>query len=58
MPEHKLSRTAWNHKLEEIDYVVSWGNGGSDFPKPGIVLRQEIRNTERGRQEIPEVEKT
>jgi hypothetical protein len=37
--KYLLSRGSWNHKVEDIDYVVCWENRWLDFPKPVIVLR-------------------
>jgi hypothetical protein len=34
-----LSRTNWNHTIEDLDYVVCWENRWPDFPKPVIELR-------------------
>lgn len=37
------SKNNWNHKIEEIDYVVCWENRWPDFPKPVIVLQELIK---------------
>jgi hypothetical protein len=42
--KHTLSRGSWNHKIEEVDYVVCWLNRWSDFPKPVIVLNDLLKN--------------
>ena len=36
--KYTLSRAAWNHPIEDIDYVVCWKNRWLDFPKPVIEL--------------------
>ena len=41
--KHKLSRTNWNHPLDEVDYVVCWENAWHDFPKKVIELSKLIR---------------
>jgi hypothetical protein len=41
--KHTLSRTGWNHKVEEVDYVVCWRNAWPEFPKPVLVLREYLR---------------
>ncbi len=38
-----LSRGSWNHKIEEVDYVVCWENRWPDFPKPVITLRDLVK---------------
>jgi len=42
--KHTLSRGSWNHKIEEIDYVVCWLNRWPDFPKPVVVLNELLKN--------------
>jgi len=44
--KHTFSRASWNHRAEEVDYVVCWENRWPDFPKPVIVLRDVIRKGE------------
>jgi hypothetical protein len=43
-----LSRGSWNHRAEEIDYVVCWENRWFDFPKPVIVLRELLAGISPG----------
>lgn len=40
--KHRLSKAGWNHKVEDLDYVVCWENRWPDFPKPVIVLRNML----------------
>ncbi len=40
--KHTLSRTGWNHSLDDIDYVVCWENRWLGFPKPVIQLRDLV----------------
>lgn len=40
--KHTLSRSSWNHKVEDLDYVVCWENRWLDFPKPVIELSELI----------------
>ena len=42
--KHIHSRSNWNHKIDEIDYVVCWENHWQDFPKPVIVLKEIIQS--------------
>lgn len=37
--KHILSRTSWNHSLDDLDMVVCWENRWKDFPKNVIELR-------------------
>jgi len=46
--KHTHSRSNWNHKVEDIDYVVCWDNRWKDFPKPVISLRDIIRTRSQG----------
>ena len=41
--KHTLSRAGWNHRFEDVDYVVCWENRWHDFPKPVIVLRDILK---------------
>lgn len=41
--KYVLSSNSWNHKLEDLDYVVCWVNKWSDFPKPVIELSSFLR---------------
>lgn len=38
--KHILSRTSWNHSIEDLDMVVCWENRWRDFPKDVIELRK------------------
>ena len=42
--KHTLSRGSWNHKIEDIDYVVCWLNRWPGFPKPVVVLSELLKN--------------
>lgn len=44
--KHRLSRAGWNHRVEDLDYVVCWENRWPDFPKPVIVLRDMVKEDE------------
>lgn len=46
--KHLLSKGSWNHKFEELDYVVCWENRWPAFPKPVIELSKLIRETQQG----------
>ncbi len=43
--KHLLTKGSWNHKFEDLDYVVCWENRWPDFPKPVIELSKLIRET-------------
>jgi hypothetical protein len=43
--KHTLSKGSWNHRLEDIDFVVCWENRWPDFPKPVLVLSEIIKVT-------------
>jgi len=43
--KYLLSKGSWNHKFEELDFVVCWENRWPDFPKPVIELSKLIRET-------------
>lgn len=32
--KHTLSRVSWNHKVEDLDYVVCWENRWPAFQNP------------------------
>lgn len=36
--KYRLSKTSWNHSIDDLDYVVCWENRWKDFPKPVIEL--------------------
>jgi hypothetical protein len=38
--KHTLSKGSWNHRIEDIDYVVCWENRWPNFPKPVPALNQ------------------
>lgn len=40
-----LSRGSWNHRVEDLDYVVCWENRWLDFPKPVVVLKDLLSAT-------------
>ena len=42
--KHTLARASWNHRIEEIDYVVCWENRWPDFQRPVISLRVLIES--------------
>lgn len=41
--KHTLSKGSWNHKIDDLDYVVCWENRWPDFPKPVIALSKLAR---------------
>ena len=41
--KHTLSKGSWNHKIEDLDFVVCWENRWPDFPKPVLVLSDLIK---------------
>lgn len=43
--KHTLSKGSWNHRIEDIDYVVCWENRWPNFPKPVLELKKEIVKT-------------
>jgi hypothetical protein len=43
--KHTLSKGSWNHRLEDIDFVVCWENRWPDFPKPVLVLTEIVKQT-------------
>lgn len=42
--KHKLSCSNWNHKIDEIDYIVCWENRWKDFPKSVIELKEIVQS--------------
>lgn len=36
--KYRLSKSSWNHSIDDLDYVVCWENHWKDFPKPVIEL--------------------
>ena len=40
----RLSRTSWNHRIEDLDYVVCWENRWPDFPKPVVELSRLVHD--------------
>ena len=44
--KYLLSRSAWNHSTDDLDYVVCWENRwtGEAFPKPFIELRKVVED--------------
>ena len=44
--KHRLSRAGWNHRVEDLDYIVCWETRWPDFPKPVIVLRDLVKGDE------------
>jgi len=36
--KYTLSKASWNHRIEDLDYVVCWENHWPDFPKPVLEL--------------------
>lgn len=40
--KHTLSKSSWNHNIDDLDYVVCWKNRWKDFPKPVIELQDMI----------------
>lgn len=43
--KHTLSKGNWNHRLEDLDFVVCWENRWPDFPKPVLVLSEIVKQT-------------
>ena len=41
--KHTLSKGSWNHRIEDIDYVVCWENRWPNFPKPVLALNQMVK---------------
>jgi len=41
--KHILSKGSWNHRLEDLDFVVCWENRWPDFPKPVIALAEIVK---------------
>jgi hypothetical protein len=37
-----LTRSGWNHPIEDLDYVVCWENRWHDFPKPVFELKRFV----------------
>jgi len=42
--KHTLYRGSWNHKVNDVDYVVCWLNRWPQFPKPVVVLSELLKN--------------
>ena len=43
--KYLLTRSGWNHPLNEVHYVVCWENRWPDFPKPVIELKKFVAET-------------
>ena len=43
--KHTLSKGSWNHRIEDLDFVVCWENRWPDFPKPVLVLSEIVKET-------------
>jgi len=43
--KYLLTRSGWNHPIEEVDYVVCWESRWPDFPKPVFELKKYIGET-------------
>lgn len=43
--KYTLSKGSWNHRIEDLDFVVCWENRWPDFPKPVLVLSELIKTT-------------
>lgn len=41
--KYALSKGSWNHKIEDVDYVVCWENRWPDFPKPVLILSELVK---------------
>ena len=41
--KHTLSRSNWNHSIDDLDYVVCWENRWRDFPKPVKELKALVK---------------
>jgi len=39
-----LSQSNWNHRIDDLDYVVCWQNRWPNFPKPVIELSSVVSN--------------
>lgn len=42
--KYRLSKTNWNHSIDDLDYVVCWENKWKDFPKPVIELSELLKS--------------
>ena len=41
--KHTLTKTSWDHNIDEVDVVVCWENRYSQFPKKVIELKSLLR---------------
>ncbi|TAJ24362.1 MAG: hypothetical protein EPO64_09585 [Nitrospirae bacterium] len=41
--KHLLTRSNWNHSVDDLDWVVCWENRWKDFPKPVYELKSLVR---------------
>jgi hypothetical protein len=40
--KYLLTRSGWNHPIEDVDYVVCWESRWNDFPKPVFELKKFV----------------
>jgi len=45
--KYLLSKGSWNHRIEDLDYVVCWEKRWPDFPKPVIELAKLMKKCQR-----------
>ncbi len=43
--KHTLSQTSWNHKIDDLEYVVCWENRWPNFPKQVLCLKDILKKT-------------
>lgn len=43
--KYLLTRSGWNHPLDDVDYVVCWESRWPDFPKPVFELKKFAEET-------------
>jgi hypothetical protein len=43
--KYLLTRSGWNHPLDDVDYVVCWESRWPDFPKPVFELKKFTEET-------------
>lgn len=44
--KHRLSRTSWNHKIDDLEYVVCWENRWPSFPKQVLCLKDILKKAQ------------
>jgi hypothetical protein len=45
--KHRLSKSVWDKRAEDVNFVVCWESAWPDFPKPVVILRELLPGRSR-----------